>query len=162
MPARASQVASKKIPPAPSGMASPIYALRFGEYFSLHHCWQRRHTLLLRFNPLRYASLGTHSRRVALFSSAKRPFGLFVSKLDVNIGGVNKKIEEMRQLFEREGIELLPPVRNCPRQRSFCSALPSVQPISRSRRSTRLLLGGDQLCAPEGVEVSVVAHRTSV
>ena len=38
------------------GMASPIYALRFGEYFSRHPCWHRRHTLLLRSNPLCYAS----------------------------------------------------------------------------------------------------------
>lgn len=75
MLARARQVASKNLPPAPSGMASPIYALRFGEYFSRHPCWHRRHTLLLRSNPLRYASLGTHSRRAVLFSSAKRSFG---------------------------------------------------------------------------------------
>ena len=100
MPARARQVASKNLPPAPSGMASPIYALRFGETsranrmqsrtcssyaevqprlsegnFSRHPCWHRRHTLLLRSNPLRYASLGTHNRRAVLFSSAKRSFG---------------------------------------------------------------------------------------
>ena len=45
MLAKARQVASKNLPPAPSDMASPIYALRFGEYFSRHPCWHRRHTL---------------------------------------------------------------------------------------------------------------------
>lgn len=37
--------------------------------------------------------------------SGNRPFGLFVSKLDVNIGGMNTKFEEMRLLFEKEGIQ---------------------------------------------------------
>jgi len=75
MPAGARQVASKNLPPAPSGVASPIYVLRYGEYFARRPCWHRRHTLLLRSNPLRYASLGTHSRCAVLFSSAKRSFG---------------------------------------------------------------------------------------
>lgn len=37
--------------------------------------------------------------------SGDRPFALFVNKLDINIGGMNQKFEEMRQLFEREKIE---------------------------------------------------------
>ncbi len=37
--------------------------------------------------------------------SGNRPFGLFVSKLDVNINGMNQKFEEIRQLFEKEGVQ---------------------------------------------------------
>ena len=37
--------------------------------------------------------------------SGNRPFGLFVNKLDVNIGGMNQQFEEIRLLFGKEGIQ---------------------------------------------------------
>lgn len=37
--------------------------------------------------------------------SGDRPMGLFVSKIDVNVSGMNQKFLEIKQLFETEGIQ---------------------------------------------------------
>lgn len=88
--------------------------------------------------------------------SGNRPFGLFVCKLDVNIGGMNRKYEEMRQLFEKEGIHnfsrLPDPVAV---KGQFAKLFRQYNQYLEAAKVQGFYWGKNDYITPEGFEVSV-------
>ncbi len=88
--------------------------------------------------------------------SGNRPFGLFVSKLDVNIDGMNQIFEEMRLLFEKENVHnfsrLPEPVAIKGR---FAKLFRQYNQYLEAAKVQGFYWNKTDYVTPEGVEVSV-------
>lgn len=88
--------------------------------------------------------------------SGNRPFGLFVNKLDVNINGMNQKFEEMRLLFEKEGVQNFAKLPDAiPVRGEFAKLFRQYNEYLEAVKVQGFYWGKQTYIIPDGSEISV-------
>jgi type I restriction enzyme R subunit len=89
--------------------------------------------------------------------SGDKPLGLFVCKLDINIGGMNQIFAEMQLLFAKEHIQHFSRLPEAPELRGqFAKKFREYNQYLEAAKVQGFYWGKQDYITPEGVEVSVL------